>query len=152
MALMTRARHDHLMESIDAAESCVSAAIAGSDYAGRVAHFLDDYTEIAEMFWLRCPITRKKMDNPGIDVRDIARCFHTVVIGCPISGLQSFKFKSAFERCRRKVKGQLFMTRMIMGEKDKKASCDDDGHTQPCKCKPLRLFELSEMMATESKQ
>lgn len=150
MALMNRKRHDALMEAIDAAESCVSAAVAGSDYAGRVAHFLDDYTEISEMFWDRCPITRKKLEKPGIDVRDVARTFHRVVIGMPISGLESFRFNSTFERCRRKVKGQLFMTRMIMSEKDKKASCDDDNHKQPCKCKPLRLFELSQMMATEA--
>jgi hypothetical protein len=132
------------MFAIDSAESCISAAIAGSDYAGRLLPFMDDYVEISMMFHDRCPKTHKRMDEPGRDVLETARIFNHLVLGCPLSGLSSFKFTSTLERCRRKVKGQLFMTRMIMGAKNEQSNCnDEENHRQPCMCKPLRLAELA---------
>lgn len=143
--LYTRKNHDKHLEAIEAAEACISAAIAHSEYAGRIAHFIDDYVEISEMFWNRCPITRKKMDEPGNDVRDIARVFMHLHVGCPLSGLESFRFNSAMERCKRKIKGKLFQTRMVLDAKNNQSKCDDEeNHKQPCACKPYNLFMLSQ--------
>jgi len=134
MGLYNRKLFDKHMDAIDAASSCISAAISGDEYAGRIAHRLDDFVEISELF-----VKNKR------DMRDVARTFHRLVIGCKVSGLESFKLESILERCRLKVKGRLFMTRMILAEGDAKAKCNEpDNHTQPCKCRPLRLKQLAD--------
>jgi hypothetical protein len=145
MGLMTRKLHDKYMEAIDAADGCISAAVAQSEYAGRLFPFMDDYVEISVMFWDRCPKTNKKLELPGLDVKEIAHAFNVLIIGMPISGLESFKYNRVMERCRRKVKGKLYQTRMIMDAKKKGDCLNDEDHLQPCMCKPLRLSELAQM-------
>lgn len=146
MGIYGRKMFDAHNQAIDAASSMISIAIVGNEYAGRLDAYMDDFTDISEMFWARCPLTRKKLELPGRDVRDVARIFHHLVLGCKISGLESFRFERTLERCRRKVKGKLFQTRMLLSENDKKSKClSPDEHLMPCQCKPLRLMELAQM-------
>lgn len=142
--MYTRQQYEHELEAVDAADSCISAAVAQVDYAGRLDAFVGDYVEIASYFWDRCPVTRKKLIKPGRDVEKMADMFITLVEGQWVSGLQSKHLSAAMERVRRKLKGKLFMTRMLAQDNEASGRCDDiQNHKQPCMCRPLNLYRLA---------
>src|SRR5690348_13970298 len=147
--MYSKATHDRHMEALDAAESAISASIARTpDYGQRLEKFMDDYLEISVMFWDRCPITKKKLEKPGYDARKCARQFNSLINSQSFTMWERTSIEQMIERCRRKVKGQLFNTRMILSDKDAKSNCDNElDHKQPCQCKLLNLFRLAESRA-----
>jgi hypothetical protein len=145
VALYSRKQYEHQLQAVDAASSCISASIAGSDYAGRLNPYIDDYVDMVEYFWAKCPITRKKLDQPGPDVKTIATVFFSLVSGKHVGGFQGNQFEAVLERVRRKLKGKLLGTRLILMDNDKKPKCaDKENHKQPCACKPLTLARLAQ--------
>lgn len=134
-------------EALTAANSAISAAVCDKGYEERVLPFIDDFLEISEMFWDKCPITKKKLLQPGKDTQEIAGMFMTLVKGEQIGGFKSQAFTRVIERCERKIKGKLLGTRLMMMDKDKnpKAICSDNGsHDAGCHCKALTLFNLAQ--------
>src|SRR5271170_5473727 len=105
-------------EALTAANSAISAAICDKGYEQRVIPFIDDFLEISEMFWDKCPITKKKLLNPGKDTQEIASMFMTLVQGQQIGGFRSIAFSKSIERCERKIKGKLLGTRLMMLDRD----------------------------------
>ncbi len=144
MALYTRAQYEKHLEAINAASVCISAAIARSDYAPRLASYIDDYVEIVEMFWAKCPITRKKLELHGPDVTEMATAFLTLTRGEFFGGFAANALEAKLERARRKIRGKLLGTRLILGDNDKKPRCNNKvNHRQPCFCKGLTLANLA---------
>jgi hypothetical protein len=154
--LYTKKQYEKHLQAIDAASSCISAAIAQTkEYGERLIPYHDDLIEIAEFFWARCPITRKKLEKPGPDVKDVARVFLTLVrsknmpeivamLDWPKMGAPQ-RMEAMMERCRRKLKGKLLGTRLILMDADKKPKCEDvDNHKQRCCCKALTLVRLAQ--------
>jgi hypothetical protein len=145
MALYSKKQYEHDLEAVDAASSCISAAIAGSDYAGRLVPYMDDYVRLTEYFWAKCPITRKKLEAPGKDVKEVATIFLALSRGTQVGGFQAKLFEATLERVRRKLKGKLLGARLILMDGDAKPKCNDpEGHKQPCKCKALTLARLAQ--------
>lgn len=143
--MYSKAQYEKHLEAIEAANSCISAALVEQGYGGRITKFIDDFTEISEMFWAKCPVTKKKMEEPGAEVEEIAGVFVHLVQGNVLGGFQARKFETILERCQRKCKGKLLGTRLMMMDKDAKANCaDKENHTDKCKCKPLTLFNLAQ--------
>lgn len=143
--LYTKKQFEKHSEAIDAASSCISAAIAQTNYAERLIPFHDDFIEIAEFFWAKCPITKKKLEQPGPDVKDVAQVFFHLVQGKVLGGFQARRFEATLERCRRKLKGKLLGTRLILMDADKASKCaDKENHKQPCKCRALTLARMAE--------
>lgn len=144
--LYTKKQFEKHSEAIDAASSCLSAAIARSDYGIRLEPFQDDFIEISEMFWAKCPITKKKLELPGPDVKEVATVFLYLVRGTKgLGGFQSQRFEAILERCRRKLKGKLLGTRLILMDNDGKPKCSDKkNHKQPCMCKALTLANMAQ--------
>lgn len=142
-----KAMYEKDLQAIEVASGCISAAIAGSDYAYRTEPFIDDFLTISEYWWSRCPITRKKLLAPGPDVQEIASVFLHLVQGKELGGFKAQKFEAILERCRRKCKGKLLGTRLMMLDKDshKTANCaDKNTHDEGCHCKGLTLFNLAQ--------
>jgi len=146
MALYSKKQYEHQLEAVNAASNCISAAIAGSDYVGRLNPYIDDYVEMVEYFWAKCPVTKKKIENePGPDVRIVASVFFDLVQGKHFGGFQGSRHEQVLERVRRKLKGKLLGTRMILMDADKASKCNDkENHKQPCRCKPLTLARLAQ--------
>lgn len=143
--MLGRANHDRLMEALEAADSAISASIARTEnYGQRLEQFQDDYLEIAVLFWDRCPITRVRLEQPGRDAKKIARQFHDLLQSKTFNMWERNSIEQMIERCKRKIKGQLFVTARIMGEKRVKGNCENSNHTQPCHCKALNLCRLAE--------
>jgi len=139
----TLERHN---EALDKAESLISASIAGTEnYGDRLTPYQDDLLEIACLFWDRCPVTRKKLELPGRDAKDMARKFMSLIRSSRFNMWERRNLELAIERCRRKCKGQLLGTRMILADKDKKGNCEDEAnHASPCFCKALNLHNLAQ--------
>lgn len=145
MGLYTKAQYEKHLQAVDTASACISAAIAQSKYAERLVPYQDDFIEISEFFWGRCPITRKKLEDAGPDVKEVAKVFFHLVQGKTLGGFESRRFEATLERCRRKLKGKLLGTRLILMDADKKPKCsDEENHKQVCKCKALTLQRLAE--------
>lgn len=154
MALYSKKQYEHELEAVNAASSCISAAVAGSQYGGRLEPYVDDYVNIVEYFWARCPITRKKLDDRGPDAREVARIFLSLYRGDQLKGMAEINgiirntpayYESVLERVRRKLRGKSLGTRFILMDNDKKSKCNDpEHHTQPCRCKGLTLFRLAQ--------
>lgn len=143
--LYTKKQFEKHSEAVDAASACISAAIAQSAYSERLIPFHDDFIEISEFFWAKCPITKKKLEEPGPDVADVARVFLHLVRGKVLGGFEARRFEATLERCRRKLKGKLLGTRLILMDNDKKPKCEDkENHKQICKCKALTLARMAE--------
>ena len=144
MGLYTRALFEQHTQAVEAAKMCISAAIAGSNYAGRLNAYMDDYLDIAQFFWARCPITRKKLEQPGPDVKEIAQVFLTLTRGVHFGGFAARSIEAKLECVQRKLRGKLLGTRMILADGDKKPKCLDlENHRQPCQCKPMTLARLA---------
>lgn len=144
MGLYTKAQYEKHLQAVDAASSCISAAIAQSQYANRLVPYQDDFIEIAEFFWGRCPITRKKLEEAGPDVKEVAKVFFHLVQGKTMGGFEARRFEATLERCRRKLKGKLLGTRLILLDRDKESNCNDkENHTKGCKCKGLTLARMA---------
>lgn len=142
--MYTRSQYDHELEAVEAADSCISAAVAGSDYMVRLIPYADDYVNIALSFWAKCPITKKRLEQPGPDVKEVAKVFLVLSRGTQVSGLDSKRMTATLERVRRKLKGRLFNTRMMLADAGKKSNCDAPKfHTQPCQCHPRNLANLA---------
>lgn len=151
MALYSKKKYELQLQAVDAASSCISASIAGSDYMGRLDPYIDDYVEMSEYFWAKCPITRKKLDQPGPDVRTIATVFFSLVQGKNVGGFEGNRFEAVLERVRRKLKGKLLGARLILMDNDKKPKCNDtENHKQPCACKPLTLARLAQAQGLDA--
>src|SRR5271163_4566780 len=116
--MYSKAQYEKHLEAIEAANACISAAVHEPGYGGRITKFIDDYTEISEMFWAKCPITKKKMEEPGADAEEVAGIFVHLVQGNALGGFQAIKFTEILERCQRKCKGRLLGTRLMMMDKD----------------------------------
>jgi hypothetical protein len=146
MALYSKKKYEHQLEAVEAASSCVSAAIAGTKgYGTRLEPFVDDYIEMSEFFWARCPITRKKLEEPGPDVKAVARVFLALYRGKHVGGFEGNRMERVLERVRRKLKGKLLGARLILMDNDKKPKCLDlEHHKQPCFCKPMTLYRLAQ--------
>jgi hypothetical protein len=144
--LYTKKQYEKHLEAIDAASSCISASIARSHYGIRLEPYQDDFIEISEMFWAKCPITKKKLEEPGPDVKEVATVFLFLVRGTKgLGGFQAQRYEAVLERCRRKLKGKLLGTRMILMDADKKPKCEDvENHKQICKCKALTLVRMAQ--------
>jgi len=146
--MFTRAQFEHEMEAVDAADACISAACVGADYASRLIPYQDDFVAIAEYFWDRCPITRKRLVRPGHDTRDVARVFLTLSNGERVNGFQAKLMSATLERVRRKLKGKKLGARLMMLDSKAKGNCDaPSSHTQPCQCHALNLYRLAEREA-----
>ena len=144
--MYSKKQYEHELEAIDAASNCISAAIAGSDYSERLTPFVDDFVNMTEYFWARCPITRKKLEEPGPEVKKVAQVFLTLVRGTQIGGFESQRMEAVLERVKRKLKGKLLGARLILTDNDKKPKCNDPlHHQQPCKCKALTLARLAQV-------
>jgi hypothetical protein len=154
MGLFGKAEYEMKLEAIEAAESCISAAILGTDYVGRLDKYMDDLVEIPRYFWARCPVTMKKMEKPGPDVAEIARVIYALAKGDRVDGFIVLKngtrvataryYQSVMERIKRKLKGKLLFTVSILKDGDKRAKCNAPKlHKQPCKCKALSLATLA---------
>jgi hypothetical protein len=145
VALYSKKQYEQQLQAVDAASNCISASIAGSDYAGRLNPYIDDYVDMTEYFWAKCPITRKKLETPGPDVKTIATVFFSLVQGKHVGGFEGNRYEAVLERVRRKLKGKLLGTRLMLMDNDSKPKCDDlKNHGQPCKCRPLTLARLAE--------
>ena len=154
MGLYTKAQYEQQSEAVEAEAACISAGIIGADYAGRLVKYIDDLAEIPTYFWARCPVTKKKLEKPGPDVKEVAKVLLTLYNGAPLAGFVSLPngtrvqtaryYESVIERIRRKLKGKLLFTRMILADGDKRPKCNDPkNHKQPCKCKALTLANLA---------
>jgi hypothetical protein len=145
VALYSKKQYEQQLQAVDAASNCISASIAGSDYAGRLNPYIDDYVDMTEYFWAKCPITKKKLEEPGPDVKLVASVFFDLVMGKQLGGFQGNRHEQVLERVRRKLKGKLLGTRLMLMDNDSKPKCNDPkNHEQPCKCKPLTLARLAE--------
>lgn len=154
MGLYTKKQYEKELQAVEAASSCISAALAESEYVGRLNPYVDDLVAIAEYFWARCPVTRKKLEAPGPDVKEVATVFYNLYMGKPLKGMCQINgmlmnsaryYETVIERCRRKLKGKLLGTRLILQDNDAKPKCmDQKNHRQPCKCKGLTLARMAE--------
>lgn len=133
MALYTKVQFDLDNDAVNAADSCISAAVVEAGYGARLNKHSATLIDILDYF------------KEDIDKKPLARMMLTLVRGEKISGFQSKEFAANIERIRRKLKGKKLVTELSMMENRTKPSCSHPNeHRQPCKCKRYEKFKLKE--------
>jgi len=105
MGIYGREQYEADLEAVDRAEGCLSAAILGDPYVGRLDQHIEALHEVMDYF-------------QGPDATTVGRLFVTLIEGQPLGGMASLNATATFERVRRKLKGKLFGTRLMLQDRD----------------------------------